>query len=251
MKSVILPADAVHFGGLILVNVQIPLIKEAQNLVRLNPKSTVRLECEAADSLNRLMEKIDGWKQIAAVSGWRPHHEQQEIFAQSLRDNGREFTEKYVALPGHSEHQTGLAIDLGLRTGKIDFIRPTFPYAGICQIFRKLAPAFGFIERYPKGKEMVTGIAHEPWHFRYVGKPHAEIMAELGLTLEEYHAFLKQYPYGEKDYVYQSGREEALVSYIAAGEGNTFAVEDTESYSLSGNNIDGFVLTRWRKRNGS
>ena len=62
MKSVILPADAAHFGGLILVNAQIPLIEEAQNLVRLNPKSTVRLECEAADSLNRLMEKIGGWK---------------------------------------------------------------------------------------------------------------------------------------------------------------------------------------------
>ena len=75
-------------------------------------------------------------------------------------------------------------------------------------------------------------------------------MAGLGLTLEEYHAFLKQYPFGEKDYAYRSGREEVLVSYIAAREGNTFAVEDTESYSLSGNNVDGFVLTRWRERNG-
>lgn len=64
-----------------------------------------------------------------------------------LQENGTEFTAKFVAMPGHSEHQTGLAIDLGLRQPDIDFIRPAFPYEGICQKFRELAPAFGFIER--------------------------------------------------------------------------------------------------------
>lgn len=253
MKPIILPSNTVHSGELILVNAQAALVVDGtqrRECVWVNPDSAVRLERVAAASLNRLMKELDGWRWIMAVSGWRSHHEQQEIFAQSLRDNGREFTEKYVALPGHSEHQTGLAIDLGLRTEQLDFIRPAFPYAGICQTFRKMAPAFGFIERYPKGKEEVTGIAHEPWHFRYVGKPHAEIMAGLGLTLEEYHAFLKQYPFGEKDYVYRSGREEVLVSYIAADDETPVVSEDTASYSLSGNNVDGFVLTRWRERNG-
>ena len=60
------------------------------------------------------------------------------------------------------------------------------PYEGICQRFRELAPLYGFIERYPANKEAVTGIAHEPWHFRYVGRPHAQRMTDLGLTLEEY-----------------------------------------------------------------
>ena len=105
---------------------------------------------------------------------------------QSLAENGREFTEQYVARPGCSEHQTGLAIDLGLRLPEIDFIRPYFPYDGLAGRFRQLAAEYGFVERYPQGKEAVCGIAHEPWHFRYVGRPHALIMQKRGLTLEEY-----------------------------------------------------------------
>ena len=98
------------------------------------------------------------------------------------------FRSTYVALPGHSEHESGLAVDLGLKKDVIDFIRPDFPYDGICGVFRELAPDYGFIERYPRGKEAVTGIGHEPWHFRYIGTPHARILTESGLVLEEYAA---------------------------------------------------------------
>lgn len=146
----------------------------------------VLLEREAARALCRAMERLDGWRWIVPVSGWRSLAEQREIYEKSLRDNGPAFTARFVARPGHSEHQTGLAIDLGLMRPEMDFIRPAFPYEGICQRFRELAPSFGFVERYPAGKEDVTGIAHEPWHFRYVGPPHAERMTRAGLTLEEY-----------------------------------------------------------------
>ena len=120
------------------------------------------------------------------VSGWRSFEEQTDIYQNSLVKNGRSFTRKYVALPGHSEHQTGLAIDLGLRGPELDFIRPDFPYTGICQRFRERAVDFGFVERYPAGKEAVTGITHEPWHFRYVGPAHAREIVRRGLALEEY-----------------------------------------------------------------
>ena len=56
----------------------------------------------------------------------------------------------------------------------------------LCRLFRLAAPEFGFVLRYPAGKEHITGIGHEPWHFRYVGRPHAGEMALCGLTLEEY-----------------------------------------------------------------
>ena len=79
-----------------------------------------------------------------------------------------------------SEHQTGLAIDLGLASEEIDVIRPNFPYSGVCAAFRKQAADYGFILRYPAGKEAVTGIAYEPWHFRYVGVPHARFMLNRG-----------------------------------------------------------------------
>lgn len=64
--------------------------------------------------------------------------------------------------------------------------RPAFPYEGVCQMFRERAAEFGFVERYPAGKEPITGIAHEPWHFRYVSPPHARAMVRRGLVLEEY-----------------------------------------------------------------
>lgn len=150
----------------------------------------VLLERQAAYALEQLMERINGWRWIVPVSGWRSQREQQQIWDDSLRENGLEFTKTYVALPGHSEHQSGLAIDLGARGDTIDFIRPDFPYGGICGVFRALAPDYGFIERYPRGKEALTGIGHEPWHFRYVGTPHARIMTAHGLVLEEYAAML-------------------------------------------------------------
>lgn len=175
-------------NSLILVNGQHAYSPDAkQDLIPVREDHPdILLEREAVCALSCILERLDGWKFIVPVSGWRSLEEQLAIYQESLRENGPEFTARFVAMPGHSEHQTGLAIDLGLRQPDIDFIRPAFPYEGICQKFRELAPAFGFIERYPAGKEHITGIAHEPWHFRYVGTPHSEIMTFKGLTLEEY-----------------------------------------------------------------
>ena len=146
----------------------------------------IMLRRAAHQALEQLLQAAGCGGQIVPVSGYRTQREQEEIYESSLAENGPDFTAKYVALPGCSEHQTGLAIDLALKQARIDFIRPHFPYDGICGMFRALAPAYGFIERYPAGKEAITGIAHEPWHFRYVGCPHAGIMKVQNLTLEEY-----------------------------------------------------------------
>ena len=121
-----------------------------------------RMERRAAALLSMLMEEIGGWRQITAVSGWRSRKEQQAIWDQSVHDNGLAFTRTYVAVPGHSEHQTGLAVDLGMKGEDLDFIRPDFPYDGMAGAFRRRAAAYGFVERYPAGKETVTGIGHEP-----------------------------------------------------------------------------------------
>lgn len=250
MKRLVIPEKYVYAGSLILVNGRHPYqagIAEC-SLVPVNSDGgQVMLERRAAVLFSQLMNDIGGWTRISAVSGWRSKREQQEIYARSLRENGDAFTAKYVARPDHSEHQTGLAVDLGLKKPDIDLIRPDFPYSGICQTFREKAAAYGFIERYPGGKEAVTGIAQEPWHFRYVGAPHAAIMAQAGLTLEEYHAFLKQYPYGEKCFDYRNGRQTIAVSYVesAAHTDTGFEIAADIPYSLSGNNEDGFVLTEW------
>ncbi|WP_347489169.1 M15 family metallopeptidase [Desulfoscipio sp. XC116] len=251
MKTLVIPQKAVYAGSLILVNGKYPYQEGIAgcSLIPVNADSNkVLLERRTAVLLSRLMNDLDGWTQISAVSGWRSKREQQEIYSRSLRENGAAFTEQFVARPGHSEHQTGLAIDLGLKKPDIDFIRPDFPYCGICQTFREKALPYGFIERYPQGKETVTGIAQEPWHFRYVGAPHAAIMAELGLTLEEYHIFLKQYPCGKECFNYRNGHRNIAVSYVKAtvGADTELEIDADVPYSLSGNNIDGFVLTEWR-----
>ena len=241
----------IHTGNLILVNADYSYNEQVNetDLVNVDKSACdVLLERRAVTLLSKLMEEINGWGQISAVSGWRSMQEQENIYAQSLKENGSEFTQKYVALPGHSEHQTGLAIDLALTSDNIDFIRPDFPYTGICQTFRELSSQYGFIERYPQKKESITGIAHEPWHFRYIGVPHAEIMKKNDLCMEEYITFIKQFAYGEQKYNFTVTQKNFSVSYLPASEAEVVCIEIAEDvpYTISGNNIDGYIITEWR-----
>ena len=177
----------IHSGLLVLVNAEHPIRRrERPVLAPAAPGSDVLLDTRAAAMLTGLISRLGAAGEIVPVSGWRSMREQREIWDGSMAENGTEFTRKYVALPGCSEHQTGLAIDLALRSDNIDFIRPDFPYDGICGRFRALAADYGFIERYQAGKEHITGIAAEPWHFRYVGKEAAAYIMENGLCLEEF-----------------------------------------------------------------
>ena len=241
----------IYTGNLILVNADYPYNEQVNetDLVNVDKSACdVLLERRAVTLLSKLMEEINGWGKISAVSGWRSMQEQENIYAQSLKENGSEFTQKYVALPGHSEHQTGLAIDLALTSDNIDFIRPDFPYTGICQTFRELSSQYGFIERYPQKKESITGIAHEPWHFRYIGVPHAEIMKKNDLCMEEYIPFIKQFAYGEQKYNFTVAQKNFSVSYLPASEAEVVCIEIAEDvpYTISGNNIDGYIITEWR-----
>ena len=264
-----LTTQNVHTGNLILVNAYHGILDKPKDFLvpACDRFPEILLQRCAATLLNELMQEIDGWSFIVPVSGYRSPEEQQRIWDDSLRDNGEEFTRKYVAVPGHSEHQTGLAIDLGLKAEHIDFIRPDFPYSSICQTFREKAPKYGFILRYPAGKEKKTGIGHEPWHFRYVGTPHAQVMTEADLTLEEYMEFIRQFPYGGRPYLTQSGSRQVRISYFPAKAGTDFSgkpLEDPDRddagvspeslpqilsadfpCTVSGNNIDGFILTEY------
>lgn len=142
-------------GALLLVNAAHAIqTSAAPDLVCVDPRwPEIQLERRAAGLLNACIRAVGGEHTIVPVSGWRSREEQQAIWDDTLVKEGEVFTRQYVALPGCSEHQTGLAIDLGLASEEIDFIRPNFPYSGVCGSFRKLAADYGFILRYPAGKD--------------------------------------------------------------------------------------------------
>ncbi len=146
----------------------------------------ILMERRAAAALRALLARLDAFDKIIPVSGFRSQAEQQAIWDETMSSHGPDYTKSYVAIPGCSEHQTGLAIDLAANRPDIDFICPDLPYDGVYGEFRRLAPEYGFILRYPRGKEHITQISEEPWHFRYIGTPHAQIITENGLVLEEY-----------------------------------------------------------------
>lgn len=239
MKKYILKYSDIHKGNLILVNKEYKINKEinSNNLVSFSNNYTDILLDESANKFLQLaLKEINSLNQIIPVSGYRSLKEQEEIYFSSLKENGEDFTKKYVALPNSSEHQTGLAIDLGFNVGKIDFIRPSFPNNSICNNFRKTSLNYGFIERYESEKEKITGISKEEWHFRYVGYPHSVIMKEKNLCLEEYINYLKQY---EKNSLKYKNYEISYIPY------NNKDIEITiDNATVSGNNVDGFIITR-------
>lgn len=244
MKYITLNRDAVHRGPLILINKQYGVACDtSENLVTVN--NNVQMERQSAVFLQDLMHEIGGWDSIVPVSGWRSMAQQQAIWDSCMKEDGPEYTHTYVAVPGHSEHQTGLAIDLGLRQEHIDFICPEFPDTGVCGRFRQRAADYGFILRYPAGKENITGIGCEPWHFRYVGIPHAQIMTENLQTLEEYTEYIRQFDSPLHPYCIRVNGRAIYVSYIPAGPAQTaIEVNEAAPYRISGNNVDGFVLTQ-------
>lgn len=249
MKEFTVSHEAVYSGDLLLVNAQMALKEgDSTNLQCIDPKfPDILLKTEAANALREALCAINAQDRIVPVSGYRSLAEQTELYETSLAENGTDFTQKYVALPNHSEHQTGLAIDLGQKIEPIDFLRPDFSYEGICGAFRAIAARYGFVERYPKGCERITGIAHEPWHFRYVGCPHAQIMEENALVMEQYHTFVKRFR-SENPFAFHDGESTGFIFY--ASEGERVVIPDGFRSALSGNYIDGVIVTMRRVSDG-
>lgn len=148
------------------------------------------LEPVVAKKLKALVESVGLQEKIIVIDGFRTKEMQQQIWDDTIQDKGELFARKYVAKPGCSEHELGLAVDIGLAEVTNDYICPSFSEGPIVDKFLKTMPEYGFILRYPQGKETVTGISYEPWHFRYVGTPHSQIITQQGWVLEEYIAFL-------------------------------------------------------------
>ena len=117
--------------------------------------------------------------ELFVVSDFRSYETQESIYNRYVSEDGKAAADRYSARPGHSEHQTGLAYDLNSLSSSFGETTEGKWLANHCW-------EYGFIIRYPKGKESVTGYMYEPWHVRYLGEKTAKAVQESGLTLEEY-----------------------------------------------------------------
>lgn len=202
------------------------------------------------DVLTRLNGALDDFNaatgdgNILFNSGYRDYNFQKALYDKRVASDGEAEAAKYVALPGNSEHHTGLAFDLTVYTdeGKSYGLGDFDTYSWITENF----PRYGFVLRYPENKISVTGIGYEPWHFRYVGIPHAVYMTAQGLCLEEYINTLRAYQADGQHLFVESDGVKYEIWYVPVNpEGDVTEVKLPEGveYSVSGNNIDGFIVT--------
>ena len=124
--------------------------------------------------------------QLLVNSSFRDYQEQESVYKDFYYSNGISFADKYAARAGYSEHQTGLCLDIFTSgASNTDNFDETEAYEWLT----KNAHKYGFILRYPEGKEYLTGYEYESWHYRYLGKDTAKKVYESGLTYDEYYAF--------------------------------------------------------------
>ncbi|WP_010098246.1 D-alanyl-D-alanine carboxypeptidase family protein [Ornithinibacillus scapharcae] len=164
-------------SDLVVPDVRFPFVEDL-------PKKQMRQV--AADALEKMFTDADAESlDLFAQSGYRSYERQVSLFATYASNYGEEEANKFSARPGESEHQTGLTMDV---------TSPHVNYALVTEFgeteegiwLEKHAAEYGFIIRYPKGKEDITGYQYEPWHLRYVGVKAATEIMERGITLEEY-----------------------------------------------------------------
>jgi len=146
----------------------------------------LREEAAVATQLLAVAMEEAGKGTLILNSGFRTYQTQQKLYDRTKKTRGLAVAEKLSARPGHSEHQLGLAADFSTQAQGC-VIMECFGKTEAGIWLRDNAHNFGFIIRYPKGSESITGFQYEPWHFRYVGIELATEMKTLGIeTLEEF-----------------------------------------------------------------
>ena len=186
--------------AMFLVNKKNPLPQNYDNMIEtevvFESWREYLLDVRAADYIKRMISDAAGdGVDLLVVSAYRTIEYQQQNFDNSVQDRvdrGMSYDDAYadtlaeVALPGESEHNAGLALDIMCEENQNmddDSFENTEAFAWLDQH----AHEYGFILRYPKGKQDITGIIYEPWHYRFVGLYYAKEIKESGLCLEEYY----------------------------------------------------------------
>lgn len=179
---------------LALINPNIKLSPEdytPKDLVSVDGTS-YKMRPEAAEAVEELVaDARAAGHSVKVLSAFRSYQRQSALFNQYQAKYGTAYAERISARPGTSEHQLGLAADLGYTNSRAE-LKEAFGQTPAGQWIAKHAVDYGLIIRYPQGMEGTTGYKYEPWHVRYIGKDQAQAMEESGAeTYEEYYSLLK------------------------------------------------------------
>ena len=254
-ENVSVSNEDVHAGDLILVNTDTTYVEEnPTEIVSIYDHKTdnyhvsgteTSLRQPALDALNQMLDAFyvaTGHQDMIVISGYRTTQQQQELYDADLAETGEQ-TSTRVALPGHSEHESGYALDFSLYTDGVQYdYDGTGEYAWI----NENCAHYGYVLRYAEDKQETTGIQAEPWHYRYVGQPNATYMMENNVCLEEYLTLLKNYTADEPLSITNWDGEIYQVYYVAADtstDSTYVMVPPDAKYTISGNNSDGFIVT--------
>ena len=231
--------EQIYKGDLLLVNRDYPVKKDSirSDIINVNHNSelvrgyvifdrNLRL---SKDVVKKFLNVVDAAgkesvNHFLISSGYRDFQEQKQLYEKMGSD--------YALPAGYSEHNLGLSLDIGSTQKKME-------KAPEGKWIEENVWKHGFVLRYPKNKSNITGIQYEPWHIRYVGLPHSAIMQKKNFTLEEYLEFLKE----EKEVSTEVEGKKYTVSYYKVSENTKVNVPANKQYEISGNNMDGVIVT--------
>lgn len=261
-ETVTVLTESFHEGELILVNLEYAYtFPSSTELLSVNKNKNpyyitwyeFQLEKNTLEVFNRLMNDFyaaTGCDRTMMNDAYRSWQDQEKVLQNRPQ---------YATQPGHSEHHTGMAIDMQIYD-------PSYGDAKNSWYFYEYEPAawlvenfddYGFILRYPESDEEETQVVYEPWHYRYIGVPHAEICNLREDCMEEYIAYLSTLSfigtrlYFDGETLTEGTFEEEpvtgyMIYYVPVEDGITTAIpipEGCTSYKISGDNVGGFVVT--------
>ncbi len=231
--------EQIYKGNLLLVNKDYPVKKDSirSDIINVAQNSelvrgygvldrNIRLSKDIAKKFLNVIDAAEkeSVNHFLISSGYRDFQEQRQLYEEMGSD--------YALPAGYSEHNLGLSLDVGSTQTKME-------KAPEGKWIEENVWKHGFVLRYPKNKSNITGIQYEPWHIRYVGLPHSAIMQEKKFTLEEYLDFLKE----KKEISTNVEGKEYKVSYYKVSNNTTINVPINQHYEISGNNMDGVIVT--------
>ncbi len=210
---------------------------------------TMKIHKDILGNINNMMNdfvKASGKSDVIIWTSYRDEARQTQVYNDYVATHGEEAAKSVVAKPGESDHHTALGIALRVygadgMTYKISEIEG---YSWVEENCYK----YGFVERYPDDKKDITGFEYtSSLYLRYVGVPHAELMKKNNLCLEEYMIMIKDYAFGTAHYEFtdETGNSYEIYYVRSEGEGETVnvPVPVDKEYTVSGNNMDGFIVT--------